>query len=126
MKPATPTKDRLWETNTLTMDPKRRPGFCFIVDPPNTTPYDVYSIHYLPEKPKQLTGTFKGTDLTIAVSGIKSRERQVEGIRPFCFDFDHGDPTGKYAIKVFINNTLKTTLNLDVVPLESNPQNDQP
>jgi len=38
MQPATLTKDRLWETNVISMDPSRRPGFCFLVDPPNTTP----------------------------------------------------------------------------------------
>ena len=126
MKPATLTKDRLWETTVLTMDPSRRPGFCFIVDPPNTTPYDIYSISYLPKKPENLTGNFQGMELSRAVRGIKSPERHVNGIRPFCFHFDHGDPIGKYVIEVFINNTLKATLNLDIVPLNSNSPLDQP
>lgn len=126
MKPTTPTKGRLWETTELTMDPSRRPGFCFIVDPPNTTPYDIYSISYLPEKPENLTGDFQGMELSKAVRGIKSPERHVNGIRPFCFHFDHGDPIGKYVIKIFINNTLQTSLNLDVVPPKSNPPNNEP
>ncbi len=116
MQSATPTKDRLVETNEVTMDPSRIPGFCFIVDPPSKDPYEVYSIHYLPEPPQKLTGSFQGRELASAVDGINARLKRVEGIRSFCFDFHPGDPLGTYLIEVFINNTLKTTLRLEVIP----------
>ncbi len=119
MQAATPTKDRLVETNEVTMDPSRNPGFCFLVDPPSKDPYEVYSIHYLPEPPQTLRGGFQGKELARAVDGIKTRMKRVDGIRPFCFDFHPGDPLGTYLIEVFINNTLKTTLRLEVVPPDS-------
>jgi len=87
MKTATLTKDRLWESTVLSMNPARKPGFYFIVDSSNTTPYDIYSINYLPKKSKNPTGKFKGMELSRAVSGIKTPERHVNGIRPFCFHF---------------------------------------
>ena len=116
MERATPTKGRLWETRTITMDPSRRPGWCFLVDPPNDEPYDVCSVHYLPRAPRSLTGDFKGTPAADATTAIRTRVQRVDGIRPFCFDFHQGDPLGEYRVEVFINNgTLKTTLTVEVV-----------
>jgi hypothetical protein len=124
MKPASPTKDRLWETNVLTMDPTRRPGFCFLIVPSSEKPYEVYSITYLPKEPKNLTGEFQKMKLPTALNGLKTKPKHVDGIRPFCFDFHKGDPLGKYILEIFVNKTLKTTLILDVVPLESNQEKD--
>ena len=126
IKRTTPTRSKLLETNEFPMDPTKRPGFCFIIDPPNEKPYEVYSISYLPKNPKKLTGEFKDMKLSRAVAGIKTKIKHVDGIRPFCFNFNKGDPIGKYAIEVFINNTLKATLNLDVVPLNSISPLNQP
>ena len=126
IKRTTATRGKLWETNKLPMDPTKRPGFCFIIDPPNKKPYEVYSISYLPKNPKKLTGEFQDMKLSRAVDGIKTKTKLLVGIRQFCFDFHQGDPIGKYVMEVFINNTLKTTLNLDVVPPKPNPQNDKP
>lgn len=119
MQSVTPTKDRLLESNKITMDPSRKPGYCFLIGPPNADPYMVYSIHYLPEPPRKLTGSFQGMDATSAVEGMKTEEKRVEGVQPFCFDFHPGDPLGTYRIEVFINSTLKETLNLEVVPLQA-------
>lgn len=118
MEPATLKKDRLREPRIVTMDPSRRPGWCFLVHPPNDKPYEIYSIHYLPDEPSRLTGSFKGEPPVKAIAGIKTAVRLVEGIRPFCFDFHHGDPLGEYRFEVFINGELTHDLNLDVVPLE--------
>jgi len=115
MEPATDTEDRLRETQRLTMDPTRRPGFCFLVHPPNAEAYEVYSIHHLPDSPSHLTGDFNGVQSTQAPKGIRTATKRVDGIRPFCFDFHPGDPLGEYRIEVFINDALKATLRLDVV-----------
>lgn len=115
MEHASPTADRLRETDKVTMDPTRVPGFCFLVDPPSSAPYEVYSISYLPGAPSHLTGDFKGRKPAGAVRGVRSATQRVSGIRPFCFNFDPGDPLGEYRIEVFINGTRKTTLHLEVV-----------
>jgi hypothetical protein len=115
MEAATTGADRLRETAVLTMDPARRPGWCFVVEPSNSEPYEVYSIHHLPGPPKSLTRDFQGMAPDSAVTGIKTNVEHVEGPRPFCFDFNAGDPVGEYRVEVFINGALKTTLRLDVV-----------
>src|SRR5574338_415530 len=58
MEPANAGVDRLRETARITLDPTRRPVWCFLVDPPNDQTYEVYSVTYLPSQPKQLTGDF--------------------------------------------------------------------
>ncbi len=115
MESATANQDVLRETNEITMDPSRRPGFCFLIDPPNDEPYEIYSVHYLPATPKNLTGIFREYDTNTAVSGIKTPIEHAQGIRPFCYDFHPGDPLGEYRIEVFINGTLYTTLPLNVI-----------
>lgn len=108
-------RDVLRETKRIMMDPSRRPGWCFLVDPPNSHTYEVYSVHYLPQKPQELTGDFDGKALALAVDGIKTASTQGTGIRPFCFDFDSGDPLGEYRVEVFIDGELTSTLSLEVV-----------
>lgn len=115
MEPSGDGVDRLRETNTISMDPSRKPGFCFIVDPPNPSQYQVYSVHHLPKAPAALTGDFAKSSPQAAVSGIQTETSVVNGIRPFCFEFNSGDPIGDYQIEVFINGNLNTTLNLNVV-----------
>jgi hypothetical protein len=110
MEPSSALKDRLRETREITMDPMRRPGWCFIVDP--------HSIHYLPKPPRRLTGDFKDEDPTSVKKGIMTRPELVNGIRPFCFDFHQGDPLGDYKVEVMINGMLKTTLSHKVVAPE--------
>ena len=107
--------DRLRETRTVSADPSRRPGWCFLVDPPTDAPYEVYSIHYLPLPPDHLTGEFKGQKPDRAMSGLKTESKRVDGIRPFCFDFHAGDPLGEYRVEVFVDGVLTTTLRLQVV-----------
>ncbi len=124
MQPVTPTKDRLLESNQITMDPSRKPGFCFLIGPPNANPYTVYSIHYLPEPPGKLTGSFQGMETRNAVEGMKTEEKHIKGVQPFCFDFHQGDPLGTYRIEVFINSVLKETLALEVIPLKSSMPED--
>jgi hypothetical protein len=108
--------DKLRETNRITMDPERRPGWCFIVHPPTSAPYDVFSVHYLPETPREFRGDFKGKTGKEVQEGLKTDTQHVSGIRPFCFDFHSGDPLGEYRIEVFINRALKKTIQLAVVP----------
>ena len=115
MEPADARGDRLRETRTISADPSRRPGWCFIVDPPNDAPYEVYSIHYVPRPPDRLTGDFTGAKPDSALNGLKTEIKRVGGIRPFCFDFHAGDPLGEYRVEVFIDGSLKTTLRLKVV-----------
>jgi hypothetical protein len=115
MEAATAGTDRLRETAVVTMDPSRRPGWCFVVDPPNSRPYELYSIHHLPSPPKSLTGDFQGMEPALAVRGIKTDVQHVDGIRTSCFDFSSGDPLGEYRVEVFINGTPTTTLRLEVV-----------
>lgn len=115
MERATVNQDVLRETNEVTMDPSRRPGFCFLIDPPNDEPYEIYSVHYLPAPPEKLSGIFREYDPNTAVSGIKTPIEHAQGIRPFCYDFHPGDPLGEYRIEVFINGTRYTTLPLNVI-----------
>lgn len=115
MEPADSQGDRLRETQTISADPSRRPGWCFIVDPPTDTPYEVYSIHHLPLPPDRLTGDFSGAKPNGALNGLKTEVKRTDGIRPFCFDFHTGDPLGEYRVEVFIDGSLKTTLHLQVV-----------
>jgi len=115
MEPADARGDRLRETRTISADPGRRPGWCFIVDPPTDAPYEVYSIHYLPLPPDRLTGDFAGVKPDRAVNGLKTELKRVDGIRPFCFDFHAGGPLGEYRVEVFIDGSLKTTRRLKVV-----------
>lgn len=115
MEPSGDGIDRLRETNTVSMNPSRKPGFCFIVDPPSPNRYQVYSVHHLPKVPAALTGDFAKSPPQAAVSGIQTETSVVDGIRPFCFDFSPGDPVGNYKIEVFINGNLNTTLDLTVV-----------
>lgn len=117
-----PTLDSLRETHEVTMDPSRRPGWCFVVDPPSTDPYEVYSVHHLPGTPKSLTGDFAGTQPDTAMAGLKTSVQHVEGTRTFCSDFHAGDPLGEYRVEVFINGALTATLRLQVVepPAEVN------
>jgi hypothetical protein len=115
MDPADSRGDQLRETRTISADPSRRPGWCFIVDPPTDAPYEVYSIHYLPLAPDSLTGEFAGAKPHSAVNGLKTEIKRADGIRPFCFDFHAGDPLGEYRVEVFIDGSLKTTLRLEVV-----------
>jgi hypothetical protein len=114
MEPSGELRDKLRETRTLTMDPSRKPGFCFIVDPPTDDPYEVYSVHYLPAVPERLTGDFGKEFVGAALEGITTKTDQVSGIRPFCFDFHAGDPTGIYRIEVFINRQLNASFELNV------------
>ncbi|MDB6062002.1 MAG: hypothetical protein JWM78_2105 [Verrucomicrobiaceae bacterium] len=97
------------------MNPSRTSGFCFIVDPPSQNRYQVYSVHHLPKAPATLTGDFAKLSPLAAISGIQTETSSVDGIRPFCFEFNPGDPIGNYQIEVFINGNLTTTLNLNVV-----------
>jgi len=108
-------RDRLRETRTISADPRRRPGWCFLVDPPTDAPYEVYSITYLPRPPRRLTGDFEDEKPDRAVEGLKTATQRVDGIRPFCFDFHSGDPVGEYRVEVFIDGALTTTLRLQVV-----------
>lgn len=104
------------ETQELTMDPARQPGWCFLVDPPNAEPYDVYSVHHLPGQPETLTGNFTNRTPSPAAAGLTTANTRTDGIRPFCFDFLPGDPIGDYRIEVFINGVLKRTVQLHVTP----------
>lgn len=113
MEPTDPGVDRLHETQRITMDPTKRPGLCFLVDPPDDEPYEVYSVACLPSHPKQLTGDFAGQSESSA--GLTSTTSRVDGIRPFCFDFHPGDPLGEYRVEVFINGAFHTELRMQVV-----------
>ena len=113
MEPANAGVDRLHETQRITMDPTRRPGWCFLVDPPNDQTYEVYSVTHLPGEPRQLTGDFAGQPEPSV--GLKSAASRVDGIRPFCFDFDPGDPLGEYRVEVFINGARHSELRVEVV-----------
>lgn len=113
MEPKNDGVDRLRETGTVTMNPERIPGWCFIVDPPDNEPYEIYSVHYLPEDPQNLTGEF--ADQQESIDGYKTDMSRAEGIQPFCFDFHEGDPLGEYRADVFINGTLKAELRIQVV-----------
>ena len=113
MEPVDAMGDRLRETQTITMDPERIPGWCFLVLPPNDETYEVYSITYLPGQPKELTGDFAGQ--SEASAGLRSATSRGDGIRPFCFNFDPGDPLGEYRTEVFINGTLHSELHMEVV-----------
>jgi hypothetical protein len=113
MEPAATGVDRLQETQSVTMDPTRRPGWCFLVDPPDDQTYEVYSVTYLPGQPRQLTGDFAGQSEPSA--GLMSATSRVDGIRPFCFGFDRGDPLGEYRVEVFINGARHTELRMQVV-----------
>jgi hypothetical protein len=126
MEPSSAMKDRLRETQEISMDPSRRPGWCFIVDPPNDELYEVYSIHYLPNQPSILTGDFSGEELSSTKEGIITDAERTNGIRPFCFDFHHGDPLGEYKVEVIINGNLKKTLRLSVVsPISSKSEGNE-
>jgi hypothetical protein len=118
MEPATGPTDRLRETHTVTMDPARKPGYCFLVQPPNDEPYQIYSVHHLPAAPERLTGAFDKLSPSQIAQGVQTPTERTEGVRPFCFDFDPGDPLGGYRIEVFVNDALKATLELDVVAPE--------
>jgi len=113
MEPAKAGVDHLHETQNVTMDPARRPGWCFLVDPPDQKTYEVYSVTYLPSRPKQLTGDFARQSEPSA--GLRSATSRVDGIRPFCFNFDPGDPLGEYRIEVFINGARHSGLRMQVV-----------
>jgi len=113
MEGARPGVDRLKETMTVTMDPGRRPGWCFLVDPPNDHTYEVYSVTHLPAQPERLTGDF--VSQSNASAGLTSATARADGIRPFCFDFDSGDPVGEYRVEVFINGARHTELRMQVV-----------
>lgn len=126
MEPADSGRDRLRETRTISADPSRRPGWCFLVDPPTDAPYEVYSITYLPLPPDRLTGDFKDEQPDRAVSGLKTAIERVDGIRPFCFDFHAGDPLGEYRVEVFVDGALETTLRLQVVAPDSASGGERP
>jgi hypothetical protein len=127
MERAAEQRDRLRPTRTLTMDPSRRPGFCFIVDPPTEDPYEVYSVHSLPAAPKMLTGEFANESTDRAPLGMTTRTEHTEGIRPFCFDFHDGDPIGTYMVRVFINSTLTASFDLEVTePINQSKQGARP
>lgn len=113
MEPAGAGTDRLHETSTITMDPNRQPGWCFVIDPPNDEPYDVYSVHHLPEAPRTLSGDFahQSTETT----EHRTATRRADGIRPFCFSFHDGDPIGEYRIIVFINDKPSAKIRLQVL-----------
>jgi hypothetical protein len=115
MSPSIAGRNRFEETRTFPMDPARRPGWCFIVDPPTDQPYDVYSVHYLPTAPSRLTGELQEQDATRAASGVKTDVVRAHGFRSLCYDFDLGDPLGEYRVEIFIDGELKTTLRLEVV-----------
>ena len=119
MEPESQNRSYLIETNKVTMDPSRNPGFCFLVDPPNDKPYQIYSIHYLPQKPESLKGEFKRYNLAKATQGIKTIEKHVKGIRSFCFDFHAGDPLGNYQIKIFINKILNSIVELEAISIKN-------
>lgn len=113
MEPAGAGVDHLRETQRITMDPSRRPGWCFLVDPPNDRMYEVHSVTYLPSPPRHLTGDFAGQ--SEVSTGLRSATSRVDGIRPFCFDFDPGDPLGEYRVEIFINGERHSELRMQVV-----------
>jgi len=110
--------DRLRPTHTVTMDPTRKPGYCFLVHPPDNEPYRIYSIHHLPAAPERLAGALHPLSPSQVAQGVRTPTERIDGIRPFCFDFDPGDPLGAYRIDVFVNDALKATLEMDVVAPE--------
>lgn len=119
MQAATEFTDKLVENRNITMDPERRPGWCFIVHPLNEDTYSIYSVHHLPESVNQLTGDFKDLKQTDLKAGFKTKVEQSSGITPFCFDFHAGDPIGEYRIEVFINDEIQSTIKLNVIERKS-------
>jgi len=119
MDPVDLRENRFRETRTVTRDARRRPGWCFVVDPPSDAPYEVYSVHHLPGTTDRPPG--RGRDAG-AARDLETPARRVTGVQPFCFDFDERDPLGDYRIDVFIDRTLKARLELEVIA----PNPDEP
>jgi hypothetical protein len=91
----------------------------FEIHPPGDEPYQVYSVHYLPEArvPAPLPDGFEA----VANGGIKTSTDTVVGPRVFSFGFDETDPLGLYRIEVFVNGRLAGEASIQVVEPDSYP-----
>jgi len=85
----------------------------FVIYPSSDQPYEVYSVHHLPELPADLgsSGTLTLTD----DGGIRTDTDKAQGPRVFSFGFDEGDPLGTYKIDVYVNDRLVESASIQVV-----------
>ena len=91
----------------------------FEIHPPDSEPYQVYSVHYLPgaKVPAPLPAGFE----PVGNGGIKTSTDTVVGPRVFSFGFDETDPLGLYRIEVFVNGQLAGEASIEVVEPGSSP-----
>jgi hypothetical protein len=101
------------ETTLVSRDVDGETALGFAVYPSSDEPYEVYSIHHLPELPADL-----GSSDTLTLTGdgrIRTDTEKAHGPRVFSFGFDEGDPVGTYKIDVYVNDRLVGSASIDVV-----------
>jgi len=91
----------------------------FEIHPPGDNPYEVYSLHYLPNG-SSAPPSSQGFE-AVAGGGIRTPTEKVVGSRVFSFGFDETDPLGTYRIEVFVNNRLVAQASMQVVDPDSYP-----
>ncbi len=88
--------------------------FGFIITAKTKNPFKYYTISYLPDAPKVLTGTLKEEALQKFSTGIKSSEDTAESSVAIPFWFDEGDPVGTYKIDLYINDVKEKSVVFNV------------
>lgn len=100
------------ETTVVPRDVGGETALGFAIYPSSDQPYEVYSIHHLPEVPANLgSGTLTLTD----DGGIRTGTERARGPRVFSFAFDEGDPLGTYKVDVYVNDRLVDSASIEVV-----------
>lgn len=108
-------------TNTIPLNTCTSFRFGFAIRPPNDKPYEVATIHYLPQVPQVTDGQVaeRGPPVRLAYE-----PRVARGPKRTAYEFDDGDPTGAYSMELFINGVLHTAVDYEVVLPERTPECD--
>ena len=107
------------ETTTIPQH-LRKTGFRFgfTVEHPSGETFIGYRIVYLPGPPKHITGGLERAGKKEREWIIQSSPKTYKGSWKDSFWFDEGDPTGKWRIEIYVNNTLLRVVNFTVVPVK--------
>jgi len=89
--------------------------FGFAVRPPDGRSYDVYTIHYLPDVPREFGGQLLDRG---PPAKLRYDSRVARGLKRVSYGFDEGDPVGPYKMELYINDELHTVIDYSVVELE--------
>jgi len=89
--------------------------FGFSISPSQKKTYKFYTVSYLPNSPKKLSGVMNQANPADYSSGIKSAVGTASEDMIVRFTFDQGDPLGIYNIDLYINDEKAKSVKFNVI-----------